>query len=341
MRQIDGGAGGGQLLRWAVALSALRGDAVEVENIRGARERPGLRPQHVAAVRAAAAFTDAETEGLETGSESIVFDPGPVSGGSASVDVGTAGSISLVFDTILPLGLQTPDPIHLAVTGGTDVKWAPPIEYHRRVKLPFLGEFDFVGRIDLDRRGFYPNGAGAATIRIQPAEIDSIRCTAPGPLEEVAVLSVATPDLADADVAERQADAAAETVAEVVEAPVRSDHEYADADSTGSSIIVVATYRQSRAGFSSLGEPGKPAEDVAQDAVSAFQDFHSSGAAIDSHLADQLLPFLAIAGGQITTPELTHHIETATELLRTFDYEIDVTESDGLVEISAPGTDAA
>ncbi len=340
MRKIDGGSGGGQLLRWAVALSALRGEAVEVEDIRGSRENPGLRPQHVAAVKAASVFTDAEVTDLETGSSSILFDPGPVSGGTASVDVGTAGSIPLVFDTILPLGLQTPEPIQLSASGGTDVKWSPSIEYHRRVKLPFLADFEYRGQIDLERRGFYPKGGGAATIRIQPATVDSIERTDPGPLDTVAVYSVATPDLSDADVAERQADAAAELVSETVEVPVRTDHEYDDADSTGTLVIIVATYRHSRAGFTAMGEPGKPAEDVAREAAAAFQDFHETAAAIDRYLADQLLPLLAIAGGRITTPEHTEHLETATDLLRTFDYEIDRRETAGVVKIAAPGSNA-
>lgn len=327
MQQIDGGYGGGQLLRWAVAMAAIRTVPIEVSNIRGARDNPGMRPQHITAVNAAAAFTDAEVSGLSVGSEQITFEPQTVAGGSAAVDVGTAGSIALVFDTVLPLGLEAPEPITLTATGGTDVKWSPPLEYHRSVKLPFLADFGFDATIDVHKRGFYPRGGGRATLEIEPSAMEPIGGTERGLLEELHVASIATDDLSGADVAERQTAAAEAALDADTDVPVTTTTEYVDALSTGTSIVITAVYEGARAGFSALGEPGKPAEDVAGDAVSDFVAFHETGGAVERNLADQILPFLAVSGGAISTPEVTSHIETATRLLGEFGYEIQIDET--------------
>ena len=337
MRQIDGGAGGGQLLRWAVALSALRGEAIEIESIRGARDPPGLRPQHLAAVRAAAAFTDAEVSGLEEGSETLEFDPGPVTGGITAVDVGTAGSIPLVFDTVLPLALQARAPIQLTVTGGTDVKWSPPIDYLRYVKAPVLADFGLQMSLDVERRGFYPSGGGRATLTLQPSDLRPIERTDRGPLAGFEVYSVATADLGDAEVAERQAETAALELDPLAPAPVETSVEYVEAASAGSSLVLVTRYEQSRAGFTTLGERGKPSEVVARETISSFEAFDAASGAIDTHLVDQLLPFLAVAGGHVTTPARTDHLETAVELVRDFGYTVTVVETEDLVDVTAPG----
>ena len=336
MRRIDGGAGGGQLVRWAVAMSAVRSVPVEVTDIRGARETPGLRPQHVAAVTAAAKFADATVSGVEVGSEAITFDPESVTGGSHSIDVGTAGSVALVFDTILPLAVRAREPIVLAATGGTDVKWAPPIDYHRFVKLPALHRWGLESRLEVHRRGFYPKGGGKATLAAEPARGGQITVTDRGGLESIAVHSIATADLEDADVAERQAAAAQERLEDVVPVAVDTSSTHTEADSTGSVVLLVAEYEHSRAGFSALGEPGKPAEQVAAAAIADFEAFDRAAGAVDPHLADQLLPFLAERGGEITTTETTTHIETAIDLLAEFDYEIELAVTDEEVRLSAP-----
>lgn len=335
MKRIDGGRGGGQLLRWAVAMASIEQEPIRIENIRGARDTPGLRAQHVAAVRAAASFTDADVDGLVVGSETITFDPGSVTGGEEAVDVGTAGSIPLIFDTILPLGVVTEDPITLHATGGTDVKWSPPVDFHRYVKLPFLERFGVDADISINRRGFYPKGGGEAQLTVGPSTSTSIGCTERGHLGEVQVISIATKDLSEASVAERQARAATERLEDMVHTEIQASFDYVEALSPGTVVLVVATYDHSIAGFSALGERGKPAEDVAFDAVADFHAFHETDAAIDSHLADQLLPLLSVSGGEITTPEKTPHIETGSELLASFGYEISIEDVGDVCRITS------
>lgn len=335
MRRIDGGIGGGQVLRWSVAVAAIEQEAVEIVDIRGTRDTPGLRPQHVAAVQAIAEVTDAEVSGLEVGSEEITLEPGPVTCGAIAIDVGTAGSIPLVFDTLLPLVLEMTGPVRCKITGGTDVKWSPPVTYHRQVKLPFLREFGFRGKIEVERRGFYPKGGGQATLDMAPAEYTPIRLTDRGALEKAAIHSLATEDLADADVVTRQTEQAESELRSRTDVPIEASTEYVKADSTGSTILLELQYENSRAGFSALGEPGKPAEDVADTAVEAFEVYRKSAGAVDRHLADQLLPFLAVGGGTITTPESTGHIETAIAVLEEFGYEIDLDEQRDSVRVTA------
>ncbi|MDZ7850959.1 MAG: RNA 3'-terminal phosphate cyclase [Halodesulfurarchaeum sp.] len=335
MDQIDGGIGGGQVLRLAVSLAALGGTPITVENVRGGRDDPGLGAQHVAAIEAVAAIADADLEGVEVGSETVIFDPGSHIGGEASVDVGTAGSISLVFDAVLPLVMAADDPIVLYATGGTDVKWAPPIDYLREVKFPVLEQFGLDATIEAVSRGFYPRGGGSATLRLEPGSIDPIWCVDRGDLEAISIRSIATADLAEANVAARQIDGVTQTLEPDITVPIIEQTELVDAPSTGTSVLVVARYERSMAGFSALGEPGLPAEEVGKAAAESFFAFQNGAGGIDEHLADQLLPFLGVAGGTITTPKLTDHIRSAVSLLSEFGDAIDITEGSRPVRIAS------
>ncbi|MFB6109275.1 MAG: RNA 3'-terminal phosphate cyclase [Halodesulfurarchaeum sp.] len=333
MKRIDGREGGGQLLRLAVALAALEGTPIEIENVRGARQEPGLRAQHVAAVEAVGSLVDADCAGVEVGSERVVFDPGPLTGGEISLDVGTAGSISLLFDAVLPLAMGTDEPVTVHATGGTDVKWSPPIGYHRHVKLPLLEGFGLRAEIEVQRRGFYPRGDGAATLRIRPSAIEPLLLRERGDLESVAVRSIATEDLEDAEVASRQIEGATDSLEGAIDAPVDTSSESVSARSTGTSVLLVASYEHSLAGFDCLGEPGRPAESVGDAAAQAFLSFHAADAAVEEHLADQLLPFLAMRGGAITIPTVTDHVESAAALLSRFGHDVAITNREKYTQV--------
>jgi RNA 3'-terminal phosphate cyclase (ATP) len=267
-------------------------------------------------------MTDATTRGVDVGSESIVFEPNRVRGGEYAVDIGTAGSIPLVFDTVLPLQADISESLSARVIGGTDVKWAPPLDYVRYVKCPTLAPFGYDIEVEVSSRGFYPAGGGEATLVLETSTPESIHLEQRGSLEEVRIYSVASASLADADVAERQAESATTEVSKQVSVPIHTFEEYARSFSKGSSIVVVAVFENGRSGFSSLGEPGKPAETVGAEAVDRFEAFMDSEGAIDPHLADQLLSLLAVSGGSITTTKTTPHIRTAIDLLETFDVEV-------------------
>lgn len=336
MRTIDGSEGGGQVVRTALALSALAGEPVRVESVRGARPEPGLKPQHLAAVRALAAVTDADVEGADPGSGTLTFDPGPPRPGEYAVEVGTAGSVTLVFDAVLPLAARIDGRLALTVTGGTDVKWSPSADYYRRAKLPLLRRSGVLAAVDVDRRGFYPAGGGRATLAVGPSE-PSVALTDRGDLRGARVYATADASLADAEVARRGARAAAERLDDAgVEVSERSVAR-ADAASPGAVVAVALDYEGSIAGFDALGERGKPVEDVAGDAVDAALAHRSGTAAVDRHAADQLLPLLAVGGGALRAPEVTAHVDSLLSVLEAFGYDVTVDPDPGGVVLAAEG----
>lgn len=334
MLELDGTEAGGQFLRSALTLSILRNRAVTVENVRGARPTPGLKPQHLAAVEAAAAVCDGTVTGATEGSETVRFEPGPLRGGEVTVEVGTAGSIGLIFDALLPLGLALAEPLRVRATGGTDVKWAPPLSTYARVKLPLVRRLGMPAAVDIDRRGFYPVGGGAATLTVGPASPSPLDLTERGDREGVRIHSLATTDLADDEVAERQAGAVSEALEDwsVAERTVC----YVEADSPGSVCTVRADFAESVAGFDALGERGTPAEVVGAEAAAALASFADTDAAVDRHLADQLLIPLAVAGGKLSIPAVTDHVAASVELLATFGYDLTVSERGSDVLVTAP-----
>ncbi len=327
MHVVDGSRGGGQLVRAAVSFAALTGDAVRVVDARKAREQPGLKAQHVAAVEATASVCDADVDGAEVGSTTVEFAPGEPEGGQFAVDIGTAGSIMLVFDTVLPIAATLDEPLELTVTGGTDVEWAPTVDYYRHVKLPTLREFGVTATLSVDRRGFYPAGGGQATLRVEPNSLSPIDLSERGALQRVEIRSTASTSLEPASVADRQATAAIQHLPNDVDAdPVI---EYVDSRSPGSVCDVVAIFAESRAGFPVVGKRGKPAEDVGADAVADLAGFRMADATVDRYLADQVLPFVALAGGCVRIPTQTNHVESQADLLRQFGYDVTLDSDDG------------
>ena len=337
MHVLDGSSGGGQLVRTALTCAAVSGEPFRMRYVRRARSNPGLQAQHCAAVEAVADICDAATDGVEVGSEAFTFEPRvaaeeadeeePVLGGSTSVEVGTAGSIPLVFDALFPLAVALEEPLEATLTGGTDAKWAPPFDYFQQVKLPLLRAHGLDADVSVDRRGFYPRGGGEATLTVRPSEFDPLSLTERGARTSLTAYSVAEASLEEDEVAERQADAAA--------ADATHEVEYGEADSTGSAVVLAAEYEHSRAGFTGLGGRGASAEAVGEEAAAAFEAFEASEAAVDSHLADQLVPVLAVAGGEVRAPEVTTHVETCVDLLAEFDYDITVEEEGDTVLLSA------
>jgi len=337
MHVLDGSSGGGQLVRTALSCAAVSGEPFRMRYVRRARSNPGLQAQHCAAIEAVADVCDAATEGVEVGSEAFTFEPRvaaeeadeeePVLGGSTSVEVGTAGSIPLVFDAMLPVAAALEEPIEASLTGGTDAKWAPPFDYFQHVKLPLLAEHGLDAEASVDRRGFYPRGGGEATLTVRPSEFEPFDLTERGDRESLTAYSVAEASLEEDEVAERQAEAAAPDADHVIE--------YGEADSVGSAVVLAAEYEHSRAGFTGLGDRGTTAEEVGEEAAEALAEFEAGDAAVDTHLADQLVPVLALAGGEVRAPEVTTHVETVVDLLAEFGYDVAVEDDGDAVVLSA------
>jgi RNA 3'-terminal phosphate cyclase (ATP) len=313
---IDGsfGEGGGQILRTSMALSCVLGKPVEIVNIRRDRMKPGLQPQHLTAVIAAAAISRADVQGAELSSTAIKFLPGPISGGDYVFDVsqkkGSAGSTSLVLQTIiLPLCFAE-RPSSITVLGGTHVPWSPTFHYLKYIFLPILSRINSPIDLNIKKWGWYPAGGGAVTARINPpAEFRPLRITNRGALLRVTGLS-ATANLPQ-DIALRQRDRALHALRHK---GIEADIEIIEASSPGKGTLVFlqAEFENITAGFDALGAIGKRAEEVAEEAChKLFRHLDASGA-VDPHLADQLIPYLALARGdsEFTTSRVTQHLLT-------------------------------
>ncbi|SIR56848.1 RNA 3'-terminal phosphate cyclase [Natronorubrum thiooxidans] len=350
VHELDGSEAGGQFVRTALALSVLENEPVRLEHIRGNRPNPGLAHQHLAVLETMVELCDAEVSGAELDSETVVFDPalesttgatgwrgqerGRLPGGEYAVDIGTAGSITLLFDTLLPLASVLDAQLSVTVTGGTDVKWSPPLDYVRHVKLPLLRRFGLTAACEVDRRGFYPNGGGRATLHLAPSSLESITLTERGPLEGVRLYSVESASLADRDVAHRQAEGALERLSlEETDLDLIERHEATvTSPSPGSAIVLRLDHGTGIAGFSALGERGTPAERVGEDAADAANRFleHAGERAppVDRHMADQLLVYLALEGGRLRVPDVTDHVATSCELLEAFGARLEITHDE-------------
>jgi RNA 3'-terminal phosphate cyclase (ATP) len=316
--KVDGaqGEGGGQVLRTALVLSAVCGVPVEVHSIRARRAKPGLQPQHLTALRALAEICGARVEGAAPGSQRLYFAPGATRPGEYRFDVGTAGSTALVLQAILlPLAFAR-GPSRVVLTGGTHVPWSPPIHYVRDVWLPALAEMGLSARVALLRWGFYPKGGGRVSVEIEggadprPASLISRRgVTSLRGLSAVASLP--------RRVAERQREQALRRLeAEGRQADITVEE--AEASGPGSFLMLVADTGGLSAGFAALGERGKPAERVADEAVEDLVGFLKAEAACDPYLADQLVLPMALARGtsRLTTSRVTRHLLTVVRLVQ-------------------------
>jgi RNA 3'-terminal phosphate cyclase (ATP) len=321
MIQIDGshGEGGGQVLRTSLTLAILTGQALLIENIRAGRPNPGLAAQHLASVRAAAAVCDAAVEGDELGSKQLKFEPGcPVQGGDYTFDVaemragGSAGAVSLVFQTVfLPLALAT-EPSRLVLRGGTHVAWSPPFPYLDQVYLWMLEPLGLKARLTLHQWGFYPAGGGHMVAEIPGGvrSLDPLSLTERQPLQRVwGTAAVAN---LPSHIPQRMANRARNVLAESdIKADVQALR--VRANGPGAGIFILAEYdNHVRVGFTAYGRKGLPAERVAEAACDAFITYHQSDAPVDMHLADQLILPLTMANGQstFTAEHITEHLRT-------------------------------
>jgi RNA 3'-terminal phosphate cyclase (ATP) len=329
MIELDGsyGEGGGQIVRTAVALSAVTEAHVKITNIRKGRLKPGLSYQHVKAIEALALITNAETSGVAVGSSDIIFKPHEIRGGSYSIDIGTAGSITLLMQCLLPAMVHAKDDVAIDVRGGTDVKWSPTIDYLRHVALPAFSRFGLQSSLDCSRRGYYPKGGGVATLEVHPGRLKHAHIE---PEKTKQVCGISHCSNLPEHVAKRQAEAASEALKDVgFDSTI--DLEVLKAPSTGSGISLWAGLK----GGSALGERGLRAEVVGRNAAEELVRELDSDASVDVHLADQLIPYIALAGGSFSARELSNHARTNIWTAKHFlDIDISILENE-IVKIEA------
>lgn len=311
--QIDGsyGEGGGQILRTSVSLAAIVGRAVEITRIRAGRSKPGLAAQHLTAVRAVATLCAATLDGDAVGSQRLMFTPGAApQPGRYRFDIGTAGATSLVVQSVLlPLSLSGADS-HVTVIGGTHVPHSPMFEYLEAVYLPALRRAGLTAAVGYERAGFFPAGGGEVELEApSPARLSPLDLTERGKLQSLTAI-VVTGELPE-HVAER-GEATIERYLRGVGRRATVVIRRLPARGPGAAVILAAECEGGHAGFSGLGERGKPMEEVAEAPCAEFMAWWKSGAACDEHLADQLVLPMALTAGESrwSTPTVTEHLRT-------------------------------
>ena len=339
--KIDGshGEGGGQILRTALALAAILQQPVEIGNIRAGRKKPGLRPQHLTAVKAMASITAGKVVGAELGSTSLSFEPQRIVPGSYSLDVGTAGSTSLVLQGMIPALLFAKDGSRVVITGGTHVPWSPCFHYMVEVFLPALKRLGGVLQLEIKRWGWYPKGGGEVIASISPsAELKGIDLTRRGKLQGACVLS-AVSNL-PMSIAERQGDQALKRFSDHGDEVPQIELLNGPSPGTGTVVFIRGRFENVAAGFTSLGKKGKPAEKVADNACSDFFEFVASMVAVDDHLADQIVLYMALAKGRssLIAGRITRHLATNMWVIEQFlPVRFQVDEEAGGVSVEGVG----
>jgi len=358
MISIDGsyGEGGGQILRTALGLSAILNKSFEVYNIRKGRKKPGLLAQHLTGVNAAQMVTEAKVVGNNFGSLSLTFEPKVIKGGEYEFNVaeerGSAGAVSLVAQTILPILFFADKESKITLKGGTHVPFSPPFDYLKEILLPTLADFGFQAKVELKGYGFYPVGGGEILLTVKPSEPIVSNTSSPlmvestlhrgdpirgenkgegeirirethlserGALKELRITSkVANLSLS---IAERQKNhllAKFETRNSKFE--IKSECEAVKAPCPGTYLFLTAEFENIRAGFSSLGVKGKPAEKIADEVFEEFSHYYNQKEIFDPHLADQILIFLALLKKpfNFTTTKITDHLLTNIWVINQF-----------------------
>jgi RNA 3'-terminal phosphate cyclase (ATP) len=318
MIRIDGstGEGGGQMLRSALSLSLVTGKAFRMENIRAKREKPGLLRQHLTAVLAACEIASAQAEGASLGSKTLTFTPGPVRPGNYHFAIGTAGSGTLVFQTILPALMTASGRSEITIEGGTHNMQAPPLDFLQKAFLPVVNRLGPKIEIRLEKYGFYPAGGGRFIATIEPCKrLSSIQLLERGEIGRRSAVAIVAN--LPRSIAQRETD----TIVKLLNWDGQTTQVVETRNSVGPGNIILIELASSNVTevFCGFGRIGASAESVASEAADAARSYLVSGAVAGEHLTDQLLlPFALAGGGAFTAEKLNLHSRTNVEIIRRF-----------------------
>ena len=348
---IDGstGEGGGQILRTSLTLACITGKGLHIENIRAARRNPGLAKQHLSCVQAARQICNGQCKGAALSSRVLNFQPGPVQSGNFYFDIGSAGSASLVMQTVLPALFLADKPSTITVTGGTHNPLAPPFDFLCETFLPAIATAGFQGNCKLIKHGFFPAGGGKITFDVQPWQNNKnqqISLCEPSAVRNFTIADTTRKSKVSngaskqfqinariytaklpAHIAQRQQKLLLQSKLNIENV---KHIEVADSDGPGNCVMIRLCGNKGTTVFTAFGMRGKPSQEVVSEVVNFAKDFLASGAAVDRFLADQLLIYMGISKtGCYTTNELTTHLQTNMEIIKKFlpvDFSIDQQE---------------
>jgi RNA 3'-terminal phosphate cyclase (ATP) len=317
------GEGGGQIVRSSLALALVTGKSMTIENVRAGREKPGLMRQHLTAVQAAAAVCGGVVKGAEIGSQSLTFEPQSVRAGKYQFSVGTAGSATLVLQTVLPALLIAEGPSELVLEGGTHNQWAPPFDFLQKAFLPLVNRMGPRVTATLERHGFYPAGGGRFTVAIEPCSLLSgFDLMEPGPTRSRRACALV------ANLPDHIADREVERILEKLTwDPSCGASDRVQAHGPGNVVFVEIASERVTEVFTAFGRTGARAEKVADEVVQQVRDYITTDVPIGPYLADQIMLPLGISAWQaVNSPHvssfrtlpLTRHSTTHIEILRQF-----------------------
>lgn len=325
MIEIDGsfGEGGGQIIRTALALSSVFQVPVKIKNIRAKRSNPGLRPQHMWVVKSLKELTDAEVTGDYIGSQELYFCPRTLRYRDMNIHIGTAGSITLVFQSLLIPLLLTDKPLRICVTGGTDVKFAPTIDYFKHVFLKCLNqEIGANVKVMILRRGFYPKGGGEVIVEIEPPRLKKFILTEFQEVRHIKGISVVQglPE----HVLKRQTESAMKVLVKYGY-EYRIEKQFIKTGPPGTSITLWA--ENNYIGSQNIGEKGVPVEKIGRDSANELVKEIEKSTPVDRYLGDQLVPYLMFVRGKYRTSEITEHTKTNIYVCNLFEEKIKIEEN--------------
>jgi RNA 3'-phosphate cyclase len=341
MIEIDGSGGGGQILRTALAMSALTKKPFHMINIRGARPKPGLKAQHLTAVKIVAAICNADVKGAEMGSQEITFIPKQIKSGRFKFDIGTAGSTALAAQSLVPAALHAPDLVSIEIRGGTENIWAPTTTFFKEVFCYYLRMFGIDIKAETKKYGFYPKGGGVFEVKIKPAKkIKPLTLLKRGAFKKVDIWNISSDFLKERKVLERQLKGFKKGLGPDYEI---GEHNklYIEALNPGTSIHAHAHFENCKLSATIIGEKGKLAEIVGEECGKELLRELKSKAAIDKRTADQLMIYMALAAAdgqgtsKIRTSEITNHHRTNSRTIELFlPVKFKISDKEKIIEVS-------
>ncbi len=345
--ELDGnyGEAGGALVRVALALSALTGQEFKVTNIRAGRSDSGLKAQHLTAIKALKELCHAETNNIDLGSTELHFKPGKIKKGIYDLDIGTAGSITLLLQALILPSLFAPGKVTFNITGGTCGKWQASVDYLQNILLPYLNRFVEKIEIKILKRGYYPKGQGQIKLEISPRfnihkyasfsalaeelpfKVPKITLVGQGKLEQIRGIVNVSAELQEKEVGERIRNAVVGSVKHY-NVPVNIRVEYAKAESIGGEVLVWGVFsKEGKVDYDNpillagdaIVEKNKSSEEIGKEAAEELKKQIDDNSAVDYHLADQLIQFMGLLpGSKMKARELSKHAETNMYVLEKF-----------------------